>query len=220
MTHPGSRELVVLFAAANKPLILPPLAAVDQRIDRSDAAWREWLGNLSVNGPYVSEVSRSALALKRLMCAPTGAIAAEGTSWLPECIGGDKFNHQRFAWTRNVAFTIDAFLRVGATEEAKAAFTSLTATLQRHGSQARTMFGLDGQRSSDEEMLNLSGYAKSTPRSGESSGALLAARLGARRMATHSNAPMYLQLNGHIGASIGKSCRCRPHTCSTSRVCR
>ncbi len=162
-THPGSRELVALLAAANEPLILPPLAAVDRRIDRSDAAWREWVSNLSVDGPYGSDVTRSALALKLLVFAPSGAIAAAGTSSLPERIGGDKNYDYRFAWTRDVAFTIDAFLRVGATEEAKAAFAWLTATLQRHGDQPRTMFGLDGQRSPDEKALDLPGYAKSTP---------------------------------------------------------
>ncbi len=162
-THPGSRELVALLAAADEPLILPPLAAVDKRIDRSDAAWREWVSNLSIEGRYVAEVTRSALALKLLVFAPSGAIAAAATSSLPERIGGDKNYDYRFAWMRDVAFTIDAFLRVGATEEAKAGFAWLTATLQRHGNQARTMFALDGQRSPDEQTVDLPGYMESEP---------------------------------------------------------
>jgi GH15 family glucan-1,4-alpha-glucosidase len=144
-------------------LILPPLATVDKRIDRSDAAWREWVSNLSIDGPYVAEVTRSALALKLLVFAPSGAIAAAATSSLPERIGGDKNYDYRHAWTRDVAFTIDAFLRIGATEEAKAAFAWLTATLQRHGNRVLTMAGLDGRRSPDEEELNLPGYAQSVP---------------------------------------------------------
>lgn len=162
-THPGSRELVALLAAADEPLILPPLAAVDRRIDRSDAAWRVWVSNLSVDGPYVAEVTRSALALKLLVFAPSGAIAAAATSSLPERIGGDKNYDYRHAWIRNVAFSIDAFLRIGVTEEAKAAFAWLTATLQRHDNRVLTMAGLDGRRSPDEGELNLPGYAQSVP---------------------------------------------------------
>lgn len=162
-THPGSRELLALLASADEPLILPPLAAVDRRIDRSDAAWREWVSNLCVEGPYAAQVTRSALALKLLVFAPSGAIAAAATSSLPEQIGGRKNYDYRYAWVRDVAFTIDAFLRVGATEEAKAAFSWLTATLQRHGDTVRTMFGLAGERSPDEEALDLPGYAGSVP---------------------------------------------------------
>ena len=163
VTHPGSREVVALLVSANEPLILPPLAAVDRRIDRSDAAWREWVANLSVDAPYAADVIRSALALKLLVFAPSGAIAAAATTSLPERIGGDKNYDYRHAWIRDVAYTIDAFLRVGATEEAKAAFSWLTAALHQHGNTIRTMFALAGGRSPDEKVWDLSGYAGSVP---------------------------------------------------------
>jgi GH15 family glucan-1,4-alpha-glucosidase len=163
VTHAGSRELVVLLASADEPLILPPLGAVDKRIDRSAASWREWVANLSIEGPYASEVTRSALALKLLVFSPTGAIAAAATSSLPERVGGEKNYDYRYAWVRDVAFTIKAFLRVGATEEAKAAFSWLTATIHRHGDQLCTMFSLHGERSPAERVLDLPGYANSRP---------------------------------------------------------
>jgi GH15 family glucan-1,4-alpha-glucosidase len=163
IAHAGSRELVALLASADEPLILPPLDAVDRRIDRSDAAWREWVSNLSIEEPYRREVTRSALALKLLVFSPTGAIAAAATSSLPERLGGDKNYDYRYAWVRDVAFTIKAFLRVGATEEAKAAFSWLTATISRHGDKLCTMFGLHGERSPAEGVLDLPGYADSRP---------------------------------------------------------
>jgi GH15 family glucan-1,4-alpha-glucosidase len=163
VTHAGSREVVALLAAADEPLILPPMSVVDRRIDRSDAAWREWVANLSVAEPYRDVVTRSALALKLLVFSPTGAIAAAGSSSLPEQIGGEKNYDYRYAWVRDVAYTTKAFLRVGATEEAKAAFAWLMATIRRHETKLCTMFTLNGERSPDERVLDLPGYANSSP---------------------------------------------------------
>lgn len=162
-TTEGSRNTIAMLATANEPLILPPLAVIDARIDRSDAAWREWSGNLTFKGPYAVHVRRSALALKLLVFSPTGAIAAAATSSLPERLGGDKNYDYRYAWVRDVAYTIKAFLRVGATEEAKAAFSWLTATIRRHDGGLRTMYRLDGTLSPEEQSLDLPGYADSRP---------------------------------------------------------
>ena len=163
VTAPGSRDTLAFLASANEPLILPDIAAIDRRIDRSDASWREWCDNLAFDGPYAAEVRRSALALKLLLFSPTGAIAAAATMALPERLGGDKNYDYRFAWVRDVAYSIKAFLRVGATEEAKAAFSWLTATVLRHGGRLRTMYRLDGALAPDEQELDLPGYADSRP---------------------------------------------------------
>ena len=163
VTAPGSRATLALLASADEPLILPPLPEIDARIDRSDRSWREWSGNLKASGPYAAEVRRSALALKLLLFSPTGAIAAAATASLPERIGGDKNYDYRYAWVRDVAYTIKAFLRVGATEEAKAAFSWLTATVRRHGPHLRTMYRLDGALAPEEEVLDLPGYRGSRP---------------------------------------------------------
>ncbi len=172
-TAPGSRTVIAVLASADEPLILPPLEAIDRRIDRSDQSWREWCGGLRTFGRYAADVRRSALALKLLLFSPTGAIAAAATTSLPERVGGPggrdaksqdaKTYDYRFAWVRDVAFTIKAFLRVGATEEAKAAFSWLTATIARHGGELRTMYALDGSLAPAEEELDLPGYGGSRP---------------------------------------------------------
>lgn len=162
-TQAGSRAVLALLASVNEPLILPPLATIDARIDRSDQAWREWSDNLSYDGRYGDAVRRSALALKLLLFTPTGAIAAAVTSSLPERIGGNKNYDYRFAWVRDVAYTIKAFLRVRAVEEAKAAFSWLTATILRHGGWPHTMYRLNGDLTPEERELDLPGYRDSRP---------------------------------------------------------
>lgn len=162
-TRAGSRSVLALLASSNEPLILPPLDAIDARIDRSDQAWREWSGNLSYQGRYGEAVRRSALALKLLLFTPTGAIAAAATTSLPERIGTGKNYDYRFAWLRDVAYTTKAFLRVGAVEEARAAFSWMTATILRHGGGLRTMYRLDGDLAPQERELDLPGYRDSRP---------------------------------------------------------
>jgi GH15 family glucan-1,4-alpha-glucosidase len=162
-TTPGSRCVVALLAAANEPLILPTLASIDARIDRSDQAWREWAAHLTIRGPYAAAVRRSALALKLLVYSPTGAIAAAATCSLPERLGGDKNYDYRYAWVRDVAYTIKAFLRVGAIEEARAAFSWLMATMRRHQSHLCTLYQLDGEYTAPERASELPGYAGSRP---------------------------------------------------------
>jgi GH15 family glucan-1,4-alpha-glucosidase len=63
-TQADSHSVLALLASSNEPLILPPLAAIDARIDQPDQAWREWSGNLAYEGRYGDAVRRSALALK------------------------------------------------------------------------------------------------------------------------------------------------------------
>jgi GH15 family glucan-1,4-alpha-glucosidase len=159
----GERSTLALLVGWDVPLILSPLPQIDARIDRSDQAWKEWAGNLARLGLYDAAVRRSALALKLLVYSPSGAIAAAATTSLPERIGGDKNYDYRYAWLRDVTYTIKAFLRVGATSEAQAAFSWLTRTLRRHGGTLATMFTLDGEDVTGDSMLDLPGYRGSTP---------------------------------------------------------
>jgi len=163
VTAAGSRATMALLASSDEPLILSGLAAIDARIDRSDQSWREWSGNLACDGRYAADLRRSALALKLLLFSPSGAIAAAATTSLPERIGGNKNYDYRYAWVRDAAFSIKAFLRVDATEEAKAAFSWLTATIRRHDGHIRTMYRLDGALSPEQRELDLPGYRDSRP---------------------------------------------------------
>jgi GH15 family glucan-1,4-alpha-glucosidase len=163
VTEPGSRDTIAMLVSADSPIVLPAIGAIDRRIDRSDEAWREWSGNLAIDGPYANDVRRSALALKLLVFSPTGSVAAAATTSLPERLGGDKNYDYRYAWIRDVAYTIKAFLRVGAIEEAAAAFRWLIATIGRHDGRVCTMYRLDGSLAPEERELDVPGYAGSRP---------------------------------------------------------
>ena len=163
VTQPGSRSILALLAGHDEPLILPSLASIDRRIDRSDQSWRQWCSDLEAPEAHGAEVRRSALALKLLLFSGTGAIAAAATTSLPERVGGGKNYDYRYAWTRDVAYTINAFLDVGATEEAKAAFSWLATAARRHGGRLSVMYQLNGDAAPGQEELDVPGYRGSQP---------------------------------------------------------
>ena len=129
--------------------------------------WRKWLSKCKYTGRWREVVQRSALALKLLTFAPTGAIVAAPTCSLPEGIGGERNWDYRYTWVRDAAFTIYAFMRLGFTEEAGRFMNFLTSICTQatpEGSPLQIMYGIDGRRELTEEMLDhLNGYKGSRP---------------------------------------------------------
>ncbi|MDQ8045648.1 MAG: glycoside hydrolase family 15 protein [Solirubrobacteraceae bacterium] len=159
----GSRETVALLATDAEPLMDSDIDAIDVRIDRSDAQWRAWADDLTYDGPYRERVIRSALALKLLLFSPTGAIAAAATTSLPEAPGGEKNYDYRLAWVRDVAYSVKALLRIGATEEAQAGFAWLMEALHRHLPQLSVFYTLDGALPGELREADLPGYGGARP---------------------------------------------------------
>jgi len=163
-TSAGSRSVIALVAAAKEPLAVPPIEKVDERIDTSDCAWRNWVDGLSWDAGYADEVKRSALALKFLWYAPTGALAAAATTSLPEGLGKEKNYDYRYAWIRDACLIIKAFIFLGALEDSKAAFSWLSSTIMRHGVEhLRTCYTLEGGLVPEERFLPLEGYQGTQP---------------------------------------------------------
>ena len=86
----GERALVLLGAAHQEPLVFPARDDAEARLDATIAYWRGWTGRREYDGPWKDHVLRSGLALKLLVHAPSGAIAAAPTTTLPETIGGER----------------------------------------------------------------------------------------------------------------------------------
>lgn len=159
----GASTCIALLVADQAPLAVPELSSIDKRIDLSDDEWRRWAEQLTYEGPFADDLTRSALSLKFLLFSKTGAIAAAATSGLPERIGGDKNYDYRYAWVRDAAYTIKAFLRAGALAEAIAAFGWLVRTISEDGTEPKVVYTLRGENVPDEEIIDVRGYKGSRP---------------------------------------------------------
>jgi GH15 family glucan-1,4-alpha-glucosidase len=159
----GERALLALSTAHQEPLVFPERGHVESRLDRTVSFWREWARKREYAGPWREAVLRSALALKLLVFSPSGAIAAAPTTSLPETIGGERNWDYRFAWIRDSAFTLEAFLDLGCPAEAHAFVWWLLHASQRTPGRLRVLYQLDGGNHARERMLELEGHRGSGP---------------------------------------------------------
>jgi GH15 family glucan-1,4-alpha-glucosidase len=159
----GAPSLVVLSAAHQEPLVLPSRADVEERLAATARTWREWAEGREYDGPWREAVLRSALALKLLVFAPSGAIAAAATTSLPEQIGGERNWDYRFSWPRDAAFTLEALLALGCSRESRAFFWWLLHASQLTHPRLQVLYRLDGRIEAEESSLPLAGYRESRP---------------------------------------------------------
>jgi alpha,alpha-trehalase len=132
------------------------------------AGWRSWAEKLvGYEGPYRSLLRRSAIVLRALTFAPTGAIVAAPTTSLPEEIGGIRNWDYRFTWVRDASFAISAFAASGCGFEASRFFDffeNATAGSLAGGQGLQIMYGLRGERFIPEhELPELTGHRGSRP---------------------------------------------------------
>ena len=85
-----------------------------EQLRETEKFWRDWLSLATVaDHPWRPYIERSALALKGLSYAPTGAVMAAATTSLPETPGGERNWDYRFTWIRDSAFMLRALHALG-----------------------------------------------------------------------------------------------------------
>ena len=135
-----------------------------ERLDSTEEFWRAWLrdGNFP-DHPWRIHLQRSALVLKGLTYAPTGALLAAPTTSLPETPGGERNWDYRFSWIRDSTFSLWALHTLGFDQEARD-FMRFVLNICHKDPRLQIMYGIGGERELTEQILDhLDGYAGSRP---------------------------------------------------------
>jgi alpha,alpha-trehalase len=141
------------------------LSTLDTTVD----FWRDWLSAAKIpDHPWKTYLDRSALTLKGLSYAPTGAIMAAATTSLPETPGGARNWDYRFTWIRDSAFMLRSLYRLGFAWEAIEywgfVIDAVSGSDLNRRFELQIMYGIDGERDLTERTLDhLSGYRDARP---------------------------------------------------------
>jgi alpha,alpha-trehalase len=166
LTEGQSAFMVLSWGGKNVP------ASQEEAFTALDAAvafWRAWLSTATIpDHPWKPYLDRSALALKALSYAPTGAIMAAATTSLPETPGGERNWDYRFTWIRDSSFMLRALYRLGFGWEAVDYFgfilDAVTSGDLNRPPELQIMYGIGGERDLTERTLDhLSGYGGARP---------------------------------------------------------
>jgi GH15 family glucan-1,4-alpha-glucosidase len=154
------------FVALGWSALPPPLTLDDalERMGHTSEYWRQWItqGDFP-DHPWRSYLQRSALTLKGLTYAPTGALLAAATMGLPETPGGERNWDYRYAWVRDSTFALWGLYTLGFDREADDFFYFIHDAC-RDGHELQVMYRVGGEREIEEEALpHLSGYEGAFP---------------------------------------------------------
>ena len=161
----GQTAFVALSWGARPPTSVDEAQA---QMDDTVVYWRDWLSTGTFpDHPWRSYMERSALTLKGLSYAPTGAIMAAATTSLPETPGGARNWDYRYTWIRDSSFMLRSLHRLGLDWEALEYFFFVLEAVTgstAHDWGLQIMYGIGGERDLTEHTLDhLTGYRDSRP---------------------------------------------------------
>lgn len=145
---------------------LPTTLALRHRVQQTVDFWQRWLARSTYRGRWREMVHRSALVLKLLTYAPTGAIIAAPTMGLPEVIRGPRNWDYRYSWVRDASFIVYALMRIGFVDEAARYIDFLTTRCLdvAGGKTLQVVYRVDGSPDLHETILgHLEGYRGARP---------------------------------------------------------
>jgi len=135
-----------------------------ERLDSTEEFWREWLrAGKFPDHPWRIHLQRSALVLKGLTYAPSGALLAAPTTSLPETPGGERNWDYRYSWIRDSTFSLWALHTLGFDQEARD-FMRFIVDVCKDDPGLQIMYGIGGERDLTEQTLDhLCGYGGARP---------------------------------------------------------
>jgi GH15 family glucan-1,4-alpha-glucosidase len=136
-----------------------------ERIDDTVEFWRNWLAQGSFpDHPWRIHLQRSALVLKGLTYAPTGALLAAATTSLPETPGGVRNWDYRYSWIRDSTFALWSLHSLGFDGEARSFLRFVRDRALESDGDLQIMYGIGGEHDLTESTLDhLTGYEGAKP---------------------------------------------------------
>jgi GH15 family glucan-1,4-alpha-glucosidase len=161
----GERRYASLAFSDSEPAVIPPLGdEAERRIETSINWWRAWAARCRYDGPHRQAVVRSALVLKLMTYAPSGAVVAAPTTSLPEKLGGERNWDYRYCWLRDSSLTLQALHDLGYSVEAHAYLSWLVHATRVTWPRLRPLYDVYGEPHLTEKALDhLEGFAGSRP---------------------------------------------------------
>jgi len=135
-----------------------------QRLVWTAHHWQHWLARGTFpDHAWRSHLERSALTLKGLTYAATGAVVAAPTTSLPETPGGERNWDYRYSWIRDSTFALWGLYTLGFDWEAED-YLAFIADVAERDKDLQIMYGIDGEAALDERILpHLNGYEGARP---------------------------------------------------------
>lgn len=139
----------------------PASEELDRRLEESTQWWRTWVEK----GPRElgPAVCRSAMVLKGLQNAPTGAIAGAPTTSLPESPGGARNWDYRYSWIRDSSFAVAALADIGSEAESDGFRRFVERSAADDADEVQVIYGVGGEVRLTESTLPLDGYRGARP---------------------------------------------------------
>ncbi len=137
----------------------------EESMQTTSEYWRGWLADGKFpDHRWRGHLQRSALVLKGLTYAPTGAMVAAPTTSLPETPGGERNWDYRYTWMRDATFTLSALNALGLEWEADDFIQFVADADRNEDGSLQIMYGIGGERNLEERVLeHLTGYEGAYP---------------------------------------------------------
>ena len=168
--RPGARYHVGLVFLQPDELDSPPrssrkaLTELKAHYVQTRKWWKSWSSKIRYRDGHGASILRSAIVLKALSYAPTGAIVAAVTTSLPETEGGERNWDYRFCWVRDSIFTVHALSDLGLAAEADGVRRFIQRSAAGNAEELQVLYAVDGKRRLPELTLDgLEGWRASRP---------------------------------------------------------